>query len=96
MKELIIDGSRIQDREALHDALASLFDPWYGRNLDALYDCLTQPQEALQITLLDLPTLEKGLGPYCRTFLQVLKDAAAENPALHITINTQGEETDHE
>ena len=40
---VILDGNLILDREMLHDVLAEeLHLPvWYGRILDALYDCLT-------------------------------------------------------
>ena len=41
----ILNGGSIHSREALHQALAAgLHLPeWYGGNLDALHDCLSQP-----------------------------------------------------
>ena len=43
MEEIIIDCSPIRTKDDLHrmfrDALS--FPDWYGNNLDALYDCLT-------------------------------------------------------
>lgn len=43
MKEIIIDGRKIQNKEVLHDVLKDKLDfpDYYGRNLDALWDCLT-------------------------------------------------------
>ncbi len=43
MKKIIIDGAKIATKDELHDTLAAAFGfpEWYGRNLDALYDCLT-------------------------------------------------------
>ena len=40
---LILNGELILNRETLHDILSSklTLPEWYGRNLDALYDCLT-------------------------------------------------------
>jgi RNAse (barnase) inhibitor barstar len=37
-----IDGTRIRSREEFYDAVAAAlsFPDWFGRNLDALYDCL--------------------------------------------------------
>ena len=39
---LVLDGSAVADRAALHDALARLlrFPDFYGRNWDALRDCM--------------------------------------------------------
>ena len=41
--EIILDGRTIDSRETLHQRLFELlhFPAWYGRNLDALHDCLT-------------------------------------------------------
>ena len=49
MNICIIDGKLIKDREMLHRILAELpgVPDWYGRNLDALHDCLTDIQEEL-------------------------------------------------
>lgn len=43
MKKIILDLRQICDRDALYDAITSTFDfpDYFGRNLDALYDCLT-------------------------------------------------------
>ncbi len=42
MKICSLEGERIIDRDKLHVILAAKlqFPGWYGRNLDALYDCL--------------------------------------------------------
>jgi ribonuclease inhibitor len=44
---IIIDGSLIQSESDLHDALARELDfgPYYGRNLDALWDRLSTDVE---------------------------------------------------
>ena len=46
MYTCILDGKLIKDREMLHGILAAQpeFPDWYGRNLDALHDCLTDMQ----------------------------------------------------
>ena len=43
MKRIIIDGAYVESMTKLHDMLKFSLDlpTWYGRNLDALYDCLT-------------------------------------------------------
>ena len=66
--------------DAVHDQLARElnFPHWYGRNLDALYDCLTELEQPACFTVLN-PDLEPML-------LRVLTDAAGENPKLHLHI----------
>ncbi len=87
MREITISGAEIGTREALHDVLQEklALPDWYGRNLDALYDCLTaELTEETQLTVTDAELLEDSLGSYGRVFLRVLEEAAEENPRLHI------------
>ena len=41
--QVFLNGNDITNREQLHDALSEALElpEWYGRSLDALYDCLT-------------------------------------------------------
>ena len=45
-KEYIIDLTGTEDRAQLHDRIEQglPLPEWYGRNLDALYDVLTEPE----------------------------------------------------
>lgn len=82
----IIDGNEIGDRDALHDALARqlALPDWYGRNLDALYDCLTDLREPSEIRLTNTAALFDHLGGYAGRFLAALHDACGENPRLRL------------
>lgn len=53
MKHITIDCRSFADKAALHKALAEnlSFPHWYGHNLDALYDCLTELEEPIHLTL---------------------------------------------
>jgi len=88
MTEVILSGFEITSKGALHTHLALELDlpEWYGRNLDALYDCLTDLKNDVRIILPDFPILEEQLGRYAQALLSTLKDAAAENPHIHIII----------
>ena len=88
---VLLDGNTILNREMLHDTLsAALCLPeWYGRNLDALYDCLTDVQEETVVILRDQAALEEHLGGYGRRLLRLLEDVSQENP--HIRLDTAGE-----
>lgn len=85
MREFILDGGAIHDRRELHAALARglEFPHWYGCNLDALRDCLTDLTET-RLTIVNPQALETALGPYAQSFFRVLEDAAAENGELHV------------
>ena len=73
-----LNGAALRDRAALHDALTKQFDfpAHYGRNLDALYDLLTErPEDSYRIEIENAEALEEHLGGYYRVFLGVLEDA---------------------
>ncbi len=60
------------------------FADYYGKNLDALHDCLNDlPKETeIQISRQDLVHIVQE--PYAYRILRVMTDAAAENPYLTI------------
>ncbi len=53
MKEIILDCAQITDEVQLHQALfnALSLPEWYGHNLDALFDCLTELEEETHLIL---------------------------------------------
>ncbi len=81
MTHIILDGSVIRDREGLHALLAERLGlpNWYGRNLDALHDCLTDLQD-VTVVLRNAADLEDSLGAYGSRVLRVFRDAAQKNP----------------
>lgn len=90
MREAVLDGGRIHSREALHDALAGALPvpEWYGRNLDALMDSLTDLGEEFTLRLTGREALEEALGPYARALFRVLRRAEEENPRFHMVVDT--------
>ena len=85
MKNITIDCAEIPDKAALHQALAQelRFSEYYGNNLDALYDCLTDIQEDITVTLLRFDTM----GSFRAGFRAVLEEAEQDNSHLIITIS---------
>lgn len=86
MKEIVINCAKIESMAQIHDTLARELDfpQWYGRNLDALYDCLTAIREETRITFLHFTSLPfSGAG-----LLRVLRDSENENPNLEISLVT--------
>lgn len=86
MKEVIINGAAVASMADIHALLAKElnFPEWYGGNLDALHDCLTELSEETHITVLQPETLLETLGSGYTRLCRVLADSAEENPYLNI------------
>ena len=84
MAEIILDGLELRSLEEVHDRFARALDlpEWYGRNLDALFDCLTDLGEPVAVRLLHQEALEDRLGPRGRALARLLRRAAEENPRV--------------
>ena len=86
MIEITINCTKIGSMAQMHEKLARELDfpEWYGRNLDALHDCLTAISEDTRLTFLHVPAL-----PFPSTgLLRVLRDSETENPHLEISLVT--------
>lgn len=84
MAEVRLDGEMIQDKTQLHRWLASElgFPSWYGANLDALYDCLTDIRDETRFVILHSERLAATLGPYMDGLVEALRRAERENPGF--------------
>lgn len=71
----------IADKNELHARIAAALDfpDWYGHNLDALMDCLTDLDE-VTVTLAEWDSLPFDADGFWRVFRQ----AAAESPDLTV------------
>lgn len=86
MKTISIDVGSITNRDELHDLLAaSLALPaWYGRNLDALYDCLTAITEETLLIFTGWDTMQAQLGRYAAGTRRALVAADRRNGRLTV------------
>lgn len=84
MADIILDGWEIASMEEVHKrfARALVLPEWYGRNLDALFDCLTDRRESVTVHLLHREALEDRLGGRGRALVRLLRRAARENPQV--------------
>jgi len=80
--KLILDGAKLKYPCRAHRVLARKlgFPAWYGRNLDALYDCLTDLHQDTELILLH------WTSPNLQMMCRVMEDAAADNPHLTVTV----------
>ena len=77
MKTVFLSGACLT-----HPALAEAFDfpAWYGGNLDALHDCLTEIGEDTAIVITEMRAADEA----GRRILSVITDSAGENPHLRV------------
>ena len=78
-----IDCGGIATKEELHARIAEglAFPDWYGHNLDALMDCLTDLRD-VTVTLVGRDTVGFPADGFWETFA----DAERENPSLSIVM----------
>ena len=106
MKEVILEGRCMTSREAAQEqlqeklALPSYYgrkmdwQKWYGSNLDALWDCLTECPETV-VVFRHPGAMLSALREYGCRLLQTFFEAERENPALHVVIgNHSASETE--
>ena len=90
-KRVTLSGNKMTSKEVLHTYLAKklAFPAYYGKNLDALYDCLTERDTPLHITVTYTERLKEQLGDYSEAFLQTLQDATEENELISLSVYTK-------
>lgn len=81
MKHITLDGNLLADAAHVHDYLKEMleFPEYYGKNLDALFDCLTD-LDNVEITI----TAPEEDGAIFQKVLRVFKAADRENGALKV------------
>ena len=83
MKQVILDGNILADATQVHDYLKEMFEfpEYYGKNLDALHDCLAD-LDNVEITI----TSPDENGAIFQRILRVFKAADRENETLYLNI----------
>ena len=78
MKSVILDAKKMLKKEKMHEYFAKKFDlpEYYGKNLDALFDCLCEINEPTLIKLKNESALQDDTK---ESLTQLFCDVCSEN-----------------
>ncbi|WP_103618080.1 barstar family protein [Campylobacter concisus] len=78
MKSVILDAKKMLEKEKMHEYFAKKFDlpEYYGKNLDALFDCLCEINEPTLIKLKNENALDDGTK---ESLIHLFYDVCNEN-----------------
>ena len=85
MKTIELDFKELYTPRQIHEYIADKlgFPEYYGKNLDALYDCLTDISEETEITIVNYDMLDYRENAIINTFL----DAVEESDSLNVLLS---------
>lgn len=83
-----LDGMSMMDRAQTHRYLKKKFHfpAYYGNNLDALHDLLTEIGMPVKVILNQYQAILETQGEYGQAIISVFRDADTQNPNLEFFI----------
>ncbi|NLB79239.1 MAG: barstar family protein [Clostridiaceae bacterium] len=93
MKTIVIDGKFMTSKKKAHEYLAKRlsFPDYYGKNLDALHDCLLDISTPTNIVFYNKKYLDIILNSYAHIMLKTFMHASEENNFLTISLDIDSE-----
>ena len=86
-KKYVIDCDKMTDRSSAHEHIAEVlgFPEYYGNNLDAHFDCLTD-MRTCDIHIINIGGLGR-LEEYGGALMAVFKEAASSNERIRLSVD---------
>lgn len=83
MKKITLNFENISNKEEMHKYLAEKFEfpDYYGKNLDALFECLTDIAEPTAVNIIN------AINDYDEQIINVITSAEEENDNLAVFVN---------
>ncbi len=84
MKYVFLDGNKILSNADLHRVFAETLDfpEYYGSNLDALHDCLSEVSDNICVVAVNVDLLSEHVGRRWKSFLRLMDDLTKDDPGF--------------
>lgn len=81
MRQFLINGKSMTSKEAIYQQLNRLFSfpPYFGKNLDALWDVLNEATEPTEIHFIHVESLLEQMEGYGEKLLNVFRQLEKSN-----------------
>ena len=91
MRTIVLDGKKMRSRKETHEYLAARFEfpEYYGKNLDALYDCLCEIGEQTTVVFYRLEKMKKEQETYAQSLISTFEDATENNKNLTLLFDKE-------
>ncbi len=91
MRKIILDGNMMTSRQETHSYIKKKmkFPEYYGSNLDALADCLSEIGKKTKIELINADKMIENLGVYHKGFIRVFTDSAENNENIIFVMDNE-------
>ena len=85
-RAVIIDISGIASKKTLHRVLRAHLDlpEYYGNNLDALHDCLTDGVQGIRLAFINTEAPKPGMESYMTSLRNMLKEVSEERQDIEV------------
>ena len=95
MKVVLLDGNRIKNSNDMHQAFIDALElpDYYGRNLDALFDVLSETTDEIGVIIVNNERLADALGNRWTGLLRLLVDLKRLRRGFHVTLDPFDEES---